>query len=101
MADLLLRDIDDQTKQWLVGKAREHGRSQSAEACAVLDAAAMADRARETNPFIKFYRACQESEAAELVVPERHPARKPDVWWLKEGALDDEELIAGGKADIA
>ena len=100
MTNLLLRDLDDETKHAIAVAAAEHGRSQSAEACAVLKEHFAPPK---ENPFIKFYHACQEDGGYDDVVRIIEEARKttvsrePDVWWLKE---DAEEVWAQFSDDV-
>lgn len=86
MADLLVRDVDEFTKQWLAERAVKNKRSQSAEARAILDEAAQNDLGKNTNPFLAFHEACKATGGIELELPERHPAQLADIWWLNEAS---------------
>lgn len=84
MADLLVRDVDEFTKQWLAERAVKNKRSQSAEARAILDEAAQNDLGKNANPFLAFHEACKATGGIELEIPERHSAQLTDIWWLDE-----------------
>lgn len=73
MADLLVRNIPDDVKQRLAVQAAENGRSQSAEAVAILASALKPD---QRTWFERLYTTCQELGGVELELPERHPARE-------------------------
>ena len=72
MADLLVRNIPDDVKRRLAVRAAENGRSQSAEAVAILEESLQP--AKKTW-FEILYEGCQEIGGVELELPERHPAR--------------------------
>ena len=90
MPDLLVRDMTENTKQWLAERAVKNKRSQSAEARAILDEAAQNDLNKSVNPFLAFHDACRETGGIELVLPVREPAQMPDIWWL--GDYDENAL---------
>ena len=94
MPDLLLRDLDEETKYRIRMKAAENKRSQSAEACATLKAAYAPQVSSSESWIMKLYRACQDDGGFELELPERLPGRTPDVWWFDE---DSSDTRAGSK----
>lgn len=97
MPDLLLRDLDEETKERIRVKAAENGRSQSAEACATLRMAYLPKESAEDSWIMKYYRACQSDGGFSLEQPERHRGRQPDVWWI-EGADGFADLDQGLEA---
>lgn len=72
MPNILIRDISEEAKRRLEARAKENGRSQNAEAVAILEEALAPaqktwfDMLRET---------VEEVGGVELELPERHPAR--------------------------
>ena len=73
MADMLIRDIPPEVKRLLAVRAAENGRSQSAEAVAILSA--------ELQPagkswVFRLMEAAQEVGGVELELPPREPARE-------------------------
>lgn len=84
MSDLLVRDVSENTKQWLAERAVKNKRSQSAEARAILDEVAQKELGESANPFLAFHEACKAEGGIELVLPVREPAQTPDIWWLED-----------------
>lgn len=79
MPNILIRDLSEETKRRLEKRARENGRSQNAEVLAILDEALEP----ETKTWFDMLReTVEEVGGIELELPERHPAREPDVWWV-------------------
>ena len=72
MADLLVRNIPDAVKRSLAVRAAENGRSQSAEALAILEETLQPPK---RTWFEILYEGCQEMGGVELELPERLPAR--------------------------
>ena len=73
MADLLVRDIPDELKRRLAVSAAENGRSQSAEAVAILQESLLPERKNWVQILMD---AAEEVGGFELELPERHPARE-------------------------
>jgi plasmid stability protein len=73
MADLLVRNIPDDVKQRLAVRAAENGRSQSAEALAILEESL---KPATKTWFEMLYETAQEVGGFELEPLERHPARE-------------------------
>lgn len=79
MADILVRNISDATKKRLVDQARRNGRSQGAEALALLEHA-LSDA--EPN-WVQLLRNASRGDGYELDIPARKPARELDTSeWL-------------------
>lgn len=76
MSDLLVRGLDEKTKQALVSRAARNGRSQQAEARSILEEALK----EETQgwPAVLFG-AARSVGGVELDLPERHAPRPVDV----------------------
>ena len=72
MADLLIRGLDDSTKEALKRRAIEHGCSQSAEARSILEHALEQERTGWVSELLS---AAQSVGGFELELPSRHPAR--------------------------
>lgn len=79
MPNILIRDLSEETKQRLAERAAKNGRSQNAEAVAILDEALEPEK---KTWFDMLRETVEEVEGVELELPERHPAREPDVWWV-------------------
>lgn len=78
--DLLVRDLEPSVKRLLKARAVSHGRSQQAEAKAILEATLQAGR---TSWVSRLRHAAQAVDGIELEEPVRHPARIIDVSeWL-------------------
>ena len=73
MADLLVRNIPEETKKRLAVRAAENGRSQSAEVVAMLNKEL---QLQGKSWVIQLYEAFQEVGGVELELPERHQARE-------------------------
>ena len=73
MASLLVRDIPDDLKHLLAVRAAENGRSQSAEAVAILQETLQPERKKSWFEILR--EAAEECGGFELELPERHPAR--------------------------
>lgn len=73
MTDLLVRDIPDDLKQRLAVRAAENGRSQSAEAIAILEESLTTEKKSWIQLLMD---ASHEAGGFELELPERHPARE-------------------------
>lgn len=73
MADMLLRGIPDQTKELLAARAERNGRSQNAEALAILEEALMPER---RTWFDMLRETVEDVGGIELELPERHPFRE-------------------------
>ena len=73
MPDLLIRGIPEETKERLAQRAKENGRSQNAEALAILEASLEPQR---RTWFEILREAAVETGGVELELPERHPARE-------------------------
>lgn len=72
MADLLIRNIDPSIKRALAIRAAEHGRSQQAEALAILNNA-LQDQENSWADFLM--RTADEVGGMEFEVPQRHAPR--------------------------
>ena len=81
MADLLIRGIDEETKRRLAVQAAKNGRSQQAEAKAILEAAL--EEKNEKTWIDVLMEGAKEVGGYNLELPERLPAR--------EFRFDDEE----------
>ena len=80
MADLLVRDLDPSTKTLLAERAERSGRSQQAEAKAILEAALRGDTRGWP---ARLRQAAQATGGIELELPERHAPRAVDAeGWL-------------------
>ena len=78
--DLLVRDLDPTVKRLLKARAVSHGRSQQAEAKAILESTLQVERVSWVS---RLRRAAQAVDGIELEEPVRHPARDIDVsGWL-------------------
>lgn len=73
MADMLIRGIPDDVKRQLAIRAAENGRSQNAEAVAILKEAVQPE---EKSWILRLMDAAQEFGGVELELPERMPARE-------------------------
>ena len=73
MADMLIRGIPDDVKRQLAIRAAENGRSQNAEAVAILKEAVQPE---EKSWILRLMDAAQELGGVELELPERTPARE-------------------------
>ena len=73
MADMLIRDIPEETKRLLAIRAAENGRSQSAEAVAILKNSLEPERKNWVQVLID---VAQENGGYELELPERGPGRE-------------------------
>lgn len=80
MPDLLIRNLDGKTKDVLVARAARNGRSQQAEARAILESA-LHD---ESHDWVSLLRsAAAAAGGIDMEIPERHPARTlDDGGWL-------------------
>lgn len=80
MSDLLIRNIDCKTKRALVARAARNGRSQQAEARAIIESALDEDAC----DWVSLLRnAAALSDGIEIEVPARHAARVLDTeGWL-------------------
>ena len=77
MPDLLVRDVNEETKRALQIRAAQNGRSLQAEAKAILtDAVAPA----KPGWFTLVREALAGAEADGFAVPERHEARAIELW---------------------
>lgn len=72
MSNLLVRDVDEDTKRALAVRAAEHGRSQQAEALSILRHELNTDKA---NWMQMLYDAAQEVGGIDLELPQRHAPR--------------------------
>lgn len=72
MTNLLVRDIPDDLKRTLAIRAAENGRSQSAEALAILQDTLQPQRKRS---MLEILRDAADVGGLEFELPERHPAR--------------------------
>lgn len=74
MANMLIRDIPDETKQRLAERAKLNGRSQNAEALSILEEALQPVQKN----WLQILRECVEEcgGVEELELPPRHPARE-------------------------
>lgn len=72
MADLLVRNIPEETKRQLALRATENGRSQSAEAVAILEASLQPE---QKSWIRRLYEVSQEVGGVEFELPARQPAR--------------------------
>lgn len=80
MADLLVRDLDDATKEMLAARAVRNNRSQQAEARAILEDALNAD---SRSWIVRLRRAAMLADGIDFEPPARHYARDVDVEeWL-------------------
>lgn len=80
MGDLLIRNIDPATKRALSMRAAKHGRSQQAEARAILEKAVSAG---ERSWASRLYEAGQRIGGVDLEAPKRHQPRMIDeAAWL-------------------
>ncbi|MEE0706629.1 MAG: hypothetical protein UCH28_09650 [Adlercreutzia sp.] len=70
--DLFARDLDPTAKRLLKARAASQGRSQQAEAKAILESTLQVER---TSWVSRLRRAAQAVEGIELEEPMRHPAR--------------------------
>ena len=73
MADMLVRGIPEKTKELLAQRAARNGRSQNAEALAILDEALKPER---KTWFDMLRETVEEVGGVELELPERHPFRE-------------------------
>ena len=73
MTDLLVRDIPDDLKHKLAVRAAENGRSQSAEARAILQEALQPEQKKS---LFEWLRELSEYGGLDFELPERHPARE-------------------------
>ena len=80
MSDLLIRNLESATKDALRARAAKNGRSQQAEARAILECALRPD----SHDWVSMLRrAAVSADGIEIEVPERHPARALDTTaWL-------------------
>ena len=72
MTNLLVRDIPDDLKRTLAIRAAENGRSQSAEALAILQDTLQPQRKRS---MLEILRYAADVGGLDFALPERHPAR--------------------------
>ena len=72
MPNILIRDLPEKTKERLQQRAKENGRSQSAEAVAILEEALKPEEKSWVQMLIDVAR---ENGGYELELPPRHPAR--------------------------
>ncbi len=79
MADMLLRDLDEETKRRIQERAAENGRSQSAEACAALKAAYAPESSWEESWIFRLRKAALEVGGVDLELPE---------WAAERSAVD-------------
>ena len=80
VADVLVRNLSSGAKEALASRAARNGRSQQAEAKAILEAALRDDAA---NWVSRLRRAASAVGGIELELPARHAAREVDVaGWL-------------------
>ncbi|MBC5585401.1 plasmid stabilization protein [Eggerthella guodeyinii] len=80
MPDLLIRNLDHRAKDALVARAAKNGRSQQAEARAILESA-LQPEPRDWVSMLR--RAAASADGLEIEAPERHPARTFDAaGWL-------------------
>ena len=78
MADLSIRNLDDDVKQRLRGRAAEHGRSMQAEARAILTEA-LREPEPPSNPLVYLRERFAAIGGVELDLPPRNsPPRVPD-----------------------
>ena len=83
MCNILIRNVPEETKRRLVERAEKNGRSQNAEAVAILEEAL----APEKTWFAMLREVVDEVGGIELERPTWAPERNRDFWWLeKEGA---------------
>lgn len=73
MADLLIRNIPEETKRQLALRAAENGRSQSAEVVAILEASLQPE---QKSWIRRLYEASQEIGGVELEFPTWPPSRE-------------------------
>ena len=76
MANIFIRDLSDETKQRLVERAAQNGRSQNAEAVAILEEAL---KPQEKTWFDMLRECVDDVGGVELELPERHPFREPEL----------------------
>lgn len=76
MADLLIRDLNEGTKQLLRERAARHGRTQQGEARAILESSL---RPEATSWVARLRNAAQAVGGIDIEDPERHPAREIDT----------------------
>ncbi|MBQ9003498.1 MAG: Arc family DNA-binding protein [Eggerthellaceae bacterium] len=81
MPNILIRDVPEETKRLLEERAKANGRSQNAEAVAILQ--------KELQPakktwFDMLMETVEEVGPVELELPERHPGRKPPFDWMAD-----------------
>ena len=76
MADLLIRDLDEGTKQLLRERAVRHGRTQQGEAKAILESSL---RPESSSWVTRLRNAAQAVGGLELEDLPRHPAREIDT----------------------
>ena len=81
MPNILIRDLSEETKQRLAQRAKENGRSQNAEAIAILEEALAPEQKNWAQMLID---VAQKNGGYELELPKREPAREPDLWWCAE-----------------
>ncbi|WP_080797261.1 FitA-like ribbon-helix-helix domain-containing protein [Arabiibacter massiliensis] len=80
MSDLLIRNLESATKDALRARAARNGRSQQAEARAILEAALEPEPRSWVS---RLRKAAAAAEGIEIELPERHPARGIDTGgWL-------------------
>lgn len=80
MSDLLVRNIDSETKEALACRAARNGRSQQAEARAILEKALRQD---SCSWIARLRNAAEFAEGFDLNLPARHPARNIETeGWL-------------------
>lgn len=75
MSDLLIRNLDREIKDALIARATKNGRSQQAEARAILESAL---RSEQRGWVSLLRRAATSADGIEIETPERHPAREFD-----------------------
>ena len=76
MADLLIRDLDSETKQLLRERAARHGRTQQGEAKAILEASL---QPKSASWVVRLRSAAQAVGGINLEEPVRHVAREVDT----------------------
>ncbi len=72
MADLLVRDIPDETKRALAVRAAKNGRSQSSEALSILQKELQQEQKKSV---VELLRSAADVGGFDFELPERHPAR--------------------------
>ncbi len=76
MADLLIRDLNEGTKQLLRERAARHGRTQQGEAKAILESSL---RPEPSSWVMRLRNAAQAVGGIDFEDPPRHPAREIDT----------------------